>query len=56
MYGILHQLAYSGAGDVYGRLVQKGVAFDLGLLTVAGETAQQIASNRSHAEFAARLE
>ena len=52
-YGILHQIAYWGQGDVYTALAAKGVRFDLGLLTKDGKSAEEVAVERGHGDFAA---
>jgi GTPase SAR1 family protein len=51
-YGVLHQLAHHGAGEVYQRLLQRGATFDVTLLSKQGHTAEQIAENRGHVSFA----
>ena len=53
-YSILHQLAYHNAVGVYQELQQWGVHFDLSVLTgeSQGKTAEQVAAERGHAEFA----
>ena len=51
-YGILHQLAYHGASDVFLSLIEQGVVFNTALLTTGGETATKIALARGHTGFA----
>ena len=53
-YGLLHHLAYSGAVDAYQRCCD-GVWLDSTVLTSQGETAEHIAHERQHSEFARLL-
>ena len=54
-YGLLHQLAYHGAVDEYRWLVDQGVIFDGTMLTDTGQTAAEVATERSYDDFAAIL-
>eukprot|EP01047_Picozoa_sp_COSAG01_P032118 COSAG01_NODE_2307_length_7944_cov_31.370045_6_plen_1082_part_00 len=54
-YGLLHHLAYSGAVDAYQALLRRGIWLDSTVLTSQGETAQKIAEERQHPEFARLL-
>jgi hypothetical protein len=55
-FGILHQVAWHGHEPTYTGLVAKGVVFDLNLPTGDGQTAREVAAERSHSRFAAVLE
>lgn len=57
-HGLLHQIAWHGAEEIYKLLVSKGVRFDLALLTQYSRsgkprrTAQQVARSNGHHAFA----